>query len=110
MLIDGGGKVLIADLKEAEGNALAAELGANARFIRTDVTDEASGRAAVAAAVERFAAVHGLVNCAGVVHGERVLGKEGLHALASFVRVIIGNEMLNGEVIRLDGAIRMAPK
>src|SRR5438477_3535989 len=88
MLIDGGGKVLIADLKEAEGNALAAELGANARFIRTDVTDETSGRAGVAAAVERFAAVHGLVNCAGVVHGERVLGKEGLHALASFVRVI----------------------
>ncbi|TMH57410.1 MAG: SDR family NAD(P)-dependent oxidoreductase, partial [Betaproteobacteria bacterium] len=88
MLIDGGGKVLIADLKEAEGNALAAELGANARFIRTDVTDETSGRAAVAAAVERFAAVHGLVNCAGVVHGERVLGKEGVHALASFVRVI----------------------
>ena len=88
MLVDGGGKVLIADLKEAEGNALAAELGANARFIRTDVTDETSGRAAVAAAVERFAAVHGLVNCAGVVHGERVLGKEGVHALASFVRVI----------------------
>src|SRR5260370_30282132 len=88
MLVDGGGKVLIADLKEVEGNALAAELGANARFVRTDVTDEASGRAAVAAAVERFAAVHGLVNCAGVVHGERVLGKEGIHALASFVRVI----------------------
>ena len=88
MLVDGGGKVLIADLKEAEGNALAAELGANARFIRTDVTDETSGRAAVAAVVERFAAVHGLVNCAGVVHGERVLGKEGVHALASFVRVI----------------------
>ncbi len=88
MLAAGGGKVLIADLKEAEGNALAAELGASARFVRTDVTDEASGKAAVAAAVERFGGVHGLVNCAGVVHGERVLGKEGIHALASFVRVI----------------------
>jgi NAD(P)-dependent dehydrogenase (short-subunit alcohol dehydrogenase family) len=88
MLVDGGGKVLIADLKEAEGNALAAELGASARFVRTDVTDEASGKAAVAAAVERFTAVHGVINCAGVVHGERVLGKEGIHALASFVRVI----------------------
>jgi NAD(P)-dependent dehydrogenase (short-subunit alcohol dehydrogenase family) len=29
---------------------------------------------------------------------------------ASLVREIIGNAMLNGEVIRLDGAIRMAPK
>ena len=88
MLVSGGGKVVIADLKDAEGNALAAEFGANARFVRTDVTDEASGQAAVAAAVERFGGVHGLVNCAGVVHGERILGKEGVHALASFVRVL----------------------
>ena len=29
---------------------------------------------------------------------------------ASLVRQIIENPMLNGEVIRLDGAIRMAPK
>ena len=29
---------------------------------------------------------------------------------ASLVREIIGNPMLNGEVIRLDGAIRMAPR
>jgi NAD(P)-dependent dehydrogenase (short-subunit alcohol dehydrogenase family) len=29
---------------------------------------------------------------------------------ASLVREIVGNAMLNGEVIRLDGAIRMAPK
>jgi NAD(P)-dependent dehydrogenase (short-subunit alcohol dehydrogenase family) len=88
MLVAAGGKVVIADLKDAEGNAHAAELGANARFVRTDVTDEASGKAAVAAAVQSFGTIHGLVNCAGVVHGERILGKEGIHALASFVRVI----------------------
>ena len=29
---------------------------------------------------------------------------------ASLVREIVGNVMLNGEVIRLDGAIRMAPR
>jgi NAD(P)-dependent dehydrogenase (short-subunit alcohol dehydrogenase family) len=88
MLVAAGAKVVIADLKEAEGNALAAELGASARFVRTDVTDEASGKAAVAAAVQSFGTVHGLVNCAGVVHGERILGKDGIHALASFARVI----------------------
>jgi NAD(P)-dependent dehydrogenase (short-subunit alcohol dehydrogenase family) len=88
MLAAAGGKVVIADLKEAEGNALAAELGASLRFARTDVTDEASGKAAVAAAVQSFGAIHGLVNCAGVVHGERILGKEGIHALASFARVV----------------------
>ena len=86
MLAGAGGKVLIADLKEQEGKALAAELGASAKFARTDVTDEASTKAAVDAAVTSFGAVHVLVNCAGVVYGERTLGKEGPHALASFAR------------------------
>jgi hypothetical protein len=36
------------------------------------------------------------------------LGRPGEYA--SLVREIIGNEYLNGEVIRLDGSIRMAPK
>ena len=94
MLVRGGGKVLIADLKEQEGAALVRELGASARFARTDVTDEASGKAAVAAAMQDFGAIHGLINCAGVVHGERILGKEGVHALSSFARVV--NINLNG--------------
>ncbi len=88
MLVDGGGKVLIADLQEDKGVALAKELARGVRFVRTDVTDEASGKAAIAAAMEAFGAVHGLVNCAGVVHGERILGKERIHALASFARVV----------------------
>jgi NAD(P)-dependent dehydrogenase (short-subunit alcohol dehydrogenase family) len=94
MLVEGGAKVLIADLKEAEGQALAAELGKGVRFARTDVTDEASGKAAVAAALEGFGRIHGLINCAGVVHGERILGKESIHALSSFARVV--NINLNG--------------
>ena len=88
LLIGGGGKVLIADLNEQLGAALTGELGGSARFARTDVTDEASGKAAVAATLEAFGAIHGLINCAGVVHGERILGKEGVHALSSFARVV----------------------
>jgi NAD(P)-dependent dehydrogenase (short-subunit alcohol dehydrogenase family) len=101
MLASGGGKVVISDLKEAEGNALAKELGASARFVRTDVTDEASAKAAVAAAVDGFGAVHGLVNCAGVVHGEKVLGKEGPHRLASFARVVNINLIGTFNMVRL---------
>jgi NAD(P)-dependent dehydrogenase (short-subunit alcohol dehydrogenase family) len=101
MLASGGGKVVIADLKDAEGNALAKELGAAARFVRTDVTDEASAKAAVAAAVDGFGAVHGLVNCAGVVHGEKVLGKEGPHRLASFARVVNINLIGTFNMVRL---------
>ncbi|MDH5287092.1 MAG: SDR family NAD(P)-dependent oxidoreductase [Betaproteobacteria bacterium] len=88
MLAAGGGRVVIADVKADEGAALAGELGAGARFVRTDVTDEASAKAAVAAAVDGFGGLHGLVNCAGVVYGEKVVGKEGPHALATFARVI----------------------
>ena len=66
MVVAGGGNAVIADLKEAEGKALTTELGARTRFVRTDVTDEASAKAAVAAASEGFGRVDGLVNCAGV--------------------------------------------
>ncbi len=108
MLVGEGGRVVIADLKEAEGHALAGELGANARFVRTDVADEASGKAAVAAAVAAYGGLQGLVACAGIVHGEKVLGKDGTpHTLAGFVRTI--NVNLNGmfNMIRL-GAEAMA--
>jgi len=99
MLAGAGGKVVIADLKEAEGSALAKELGG--KFVRTDVTDDASGKAAVAAAVDSFGTVHGLINCAGVVHGEKVLGKEGPHALASFARVVNINLVGTFNMVRL---------
>lgn len=88
MIVGNGGKVVLADISDAAGAALAAELGASARFVRTDVADEASASGAVAAAMTAFGALHGLINCAGVAIGERILGKEGPHALASFARVI----------------------
>ena len=107
MLVSAGGKALIADLKEAEGETLAKELGQNVRFVRTDVTDEASGKAAVAAAMQVFGKIDGLINCAGVVHGERILGKEGIHALASFARVVNINLIGSFNMTRL-AAERMA--
>ena len=101
MLVGADGRVVIADLKEAEGQALAAELGANAKFVRTDVTDEGSGKAAVAAAAAAFGGLHGLVNCAGIVYGERVVGKEGPHSLAGFARTININLVGMFNMIRL---------
>src|SRR5436305_289103 len=91
MVVEGGGNVVIADLKGSEGAALAAELGRAARFVKTDVTDEASGKAAVAAAVSAFGGLQGLVGCAGIVHAEKIVGKEGAHSLAGFARTITVN-------------------
>ena len=101
MLAEGGGRVVVADLKDDEGRALVAALGSAARFVRTDVCDEASARAAVAAAVEGFGGLQGLVNCAGIVHGEKVVGKEGPHSLAGFVRAININLVGTFNLIRL---------
>ena len=101
MLCGGGARVVIADLKVDDGEALAASLGASARFLRTDVCDEASAKAAVATAMASFGGVQGLVNCAGVVHGERVVGKESPHSLAGFVRAVNINLIGTFNMIRL---------
>jgi NAD(P)-dependent dehydrogenase (short-subunit alcohol dehydrogenase family) len=101
MVVEGGGRAVIADLKESEGQALAKELGGSARFVRTDVADEASAKAAVAAAVGGYGGLHGLVNCAGIVYGEKTVGKEGAHSLAGFVRTININLIGTFNTIRL---------
>jgi len=111
MLVQAGGKVILADVNDAQGNELAKELGANARFVRTDVTDEASAKAAVAAAQSAFGGLHGLINCAGIAIGERIVGKEAPHALASFVRTININLIGSFNLTRLaaDVMSRNAP-
>ena len=66
LVVREGGKAVLADRDEAKGRALAAELGDAASFVPLDVTDEAAWNKAVAATVERFGGLHGLLNAAGV--------------------------------------------
>ena len=101
MAVEGGGRVVIADVNDDAGNALAQEMAGAARFVHTDVTDEASAQSCVQAALDAFGAVHVLVNCAGIVHGERVMGKDGPHALASFLRAVNINLVGTFNLIRL---------
>jgi NAD(P)-dependent dehydrogenase (short-subunit alcohol dehydrogenase family) len=95
-----GGKVVIADVQADRGEALARELGAGARFVKCDVSSEADGRAAVEAALT-LGPLRGLINCAGIAIGEKTVGKEGPHALASFARVININLIGTFNMIRL---------
>ena len=99
--VGAGARVVIADLNAAAGNALAEELGTQARFALTDVTDEASVGRAVAVASGEFGPLRGAINCAGVAIAERVIGREGPHALDSFARVIGINLIGTFNVIRL---------
>jgi len=100
-LAAGGANVVIADLQADKGEALAKELGAKARYAQCDVTSEADGKAAVETALKAFGGLQGLVNCAGIAIGEKTIGKEGPHALASFTRVITINLIGTFNMIRL---------
>jgi NAD(P)-dependent dehydrogenase (short-subunit alcohol dehydrogenase family) len=100
MLAAAGGKVVVADLNEPA----AGSLPAGARFVKADVTEEASTQAAVDLCVSAFGAIHGLVNCAGVAPGERIVGRNGPHALASFERAVKINLVGTFNAIRLAAA------
>jgi NAD(P)-dependent dehydrogenase (short-subunit alcohol dehydrogenase family) len=103
MLAAEGGKVVIADVNDA-GDWVAKQLAGNGRFVKADVTDEASTQAAVDVCIAAFGAIHGLVNCAGVAPGERVVGRNGPHALASFERAVKINLVGTFNAIRLAAA------
>ena len=100
-LVAAGGRVLLADLNRATGETFAASLGAHAKFVIADVTHEAQVQQAVDAAVQPFGALHGLINCAGVAPGERVVGKSGPHQLETFARVININLIGSFNALRL---------
>jgi NAD(P)-dependent dehydrogenase (short-subunit alcohol dehydrogenase family) len=95
-LAEGGANVVVADL-EGENNE-------NVRFIETDVADEESVQDAIDAALE-FGELHGVINCAGVATAEKILGKEGPHALDSFNKVVQVNLIGTFNVARLAAAV-----
>lgn len=72
-----GANVVIADLNEEKGNALAEKLGERAIFVKCNVTSTDDVKATVNAAVEKFGALHILVNNAGMGSAGRTIGKDG---------------------------------
>ncbi|HEX8540990.1 MAG TPA: SDR family NAD(P)-dependent oxidoreductase [Pseudomonas sp.] len=105
MLIEAGARVMLVDLNAEALAAQRDKLGARAHAVVTDVSREDSAQAAVAAAVAAFGEVHGLVNCAGIVGAQKILGKEGVHDLESFRRVIDVNLIGSFNLLRLASAV-----
>jgi NAD(P)-dependent dehydrogenase (short-subunit alcohol dehydrogenase family) len=101
MLVAAGGRVMLLD-REAQAVAeLALELGDAARFATADVCQADAVQAALADTRQAFGGLHGLVNCAGVVHSEKLLGKQGVHGLESFQRVLQVNLAGSFNLLRL---------
>ena len=107
LLVARGGKVVLADVNPQSGEAVAAELGSQARFVLTDVTSEESARNAFAVA-SSLGNLRGLVNCAGVAPAEKVVGREGAHKLDTFARTININLLGSFNMIRLAAEIMTA--
>lgn len=73
-----GARLLLADVTEEAGAALASELGGEARFSACDVTDEASVQAAVELTKSEFGSIDGAFNCAGILAAIGNVGENGL--------------------------------
>nr|WP_255669934.1 SDR family NAD(P)-dependent oxidoreductase [Aeromicrobium wangtongii] len=65
-LVAEGAKVVVADILEQEGRDLATEIGANALFVKLDVTSDESWQAAVREAEAHFGPITILINNAGI--------------------------------------------
>ena len=99
MLAQAGARLMLVDLNADGLRAQAAELGAECAV--ADITQADAAQAAVTQALQRFGELHGLVNCAGVVAGEKILGKQGAHSLENFSRIININLIGTFNLLRL---------
>ncbi len=103
-LAGGAGRGVIADVKPPQPSLLE-ECGRQFVFCAADVTDEAALGVAMATAQERFGPLRGAVVCAGILHAERILGREGLCDLNAFRRVVEVNLVGTFNVLRLAASI-----
>jgi NAD(P)-dependent dehydrogenase (short-subunit alcohol dehydrogenase family) len=91
-LVTHGGKVALFDVNDDKGAAAIAALGdANARYFKTDVTDEARVSANVDAAREFLGGLNAAISCAGILGAGRVLGREASMPLANFQSTVMVN-------------------
>lgn len=95
-----GRQGVIADVSPP-AESLLQDTGGRFIFYRANVTDEAAVGAAMKTCQNRFGPIRGVVVCAGIIHAERILGREGPCDLAAFRRVVEVNLVGTFNVLRL---------
>ena len=98
-LASAGAKVAVLDINKAAAEEVAAKIGGSA--FECDVSDAASGEAAVTAAREAHGPAAICVNCAGIGTPGRIVGREGPMDLDQFSRVINVNLIGTFNIMRL---------
>lgn len=84
-----GAKVVVADVLDGQGEALAKELGESASYVHLDVGEEADWRAAVGATKETYGRIDGLVNNAGILRFNSLVDTP----LEEFMQVVRVNQV-----------------
>lgn len=99
-----GANVVLLDLNEGQGSALAKRLKERAAFVKTDVTSPADVQHAVDFAIEKFGKIDIVVNCAGIAPAQKIASKKGPHDLDTFKKVIEVNLIGLFDIMRLVAA------
>ena len=101
-LLHQNANVVIADLSEP-AESLLREFDGRVVYAQTNVCDEAETRAAIGMGEDRFGPLQGVVTCAGVLHAERLLPRDGVASLDAFRRVLDVNLIGTFNTLRLCG-------
>lgn len=104
-LVEQGAKVILVDMNQEQGNALQQQLGEQAEFVQLDVTDEQAVEAFFNHVENKYGQLNGLVNCAGIAPSAKVLGKNGIHELAMFQKVLNINVSGTFNMLRFAAAL-----
>ena len=104
-LVEQGAKVILVDMNQEQGNALQQQLGEQAEFVQLDVTDEQAVEAFFNHVENQYGQLNGLVNCAGIAPSAKVLGKNGIHELAMFQKVLNINVSGTFNMLRFAAAL-----
>lgn len=104
-LVGQGAKVILVDMNQEQGNALQQQLGEQAEFVQLDVTDEQTVEAFFNHVENKYGQLNGLVNCAGIAPSAKVLGRNGIHELAMFQKVLNINVSGTFNMLRFAAAL-----
>ncbi len=104
-LVTQGAAVVLLDINQQAVEAEAERLGKRALGIACDICVADQVQQGLEVAVKHFGALHGLINCAGVVGAQRILGRKGAHDLDDFTRVLHINVVGSFNMLRLTAQV-----
>jgi len=105
MLRNAGARVLVCDINEDAGLALAHELGEESAFLRVDVTQEEQVQKAMDWTGDQMGGLHIAVSCAGILISQKIVGRAGPHDLSDFRKTIEVNLVGTFNLLRLAAAV-----